>query len=352
VKEQTNALIRGEGLPETEADKQDWRRQLESWPRERRRDDLIIRNTDLSRMDFSGQSWQGSQLINVDLSGCRFVDADLRNMLFLGCNLDGVSFESSVLDSCHISACSLTKSRWKSVQLATVQFIECDFSASVIEDSQWKTTFFSEAKGSGMALSKVAFDSVQMQKCHFPSLSFLDSNLEGHVFLDCALPSLKISDSVWNKTSWVACVLTGSVFENSKFVTAVLADACDISDSRWTQCLFDKVFLGEALFNSGVCENCTWVGATMNALKARGSQWISCDLRQGNLMHADLSGARIRSSALRDANLYGADLSASEVHSSNLIGANLGYVLREKNWQKNWKKNLMGRVVEVPRRQD
>lgn len=352
VKAQTNALIRGEGLPTTEADKQDWRKQLETWPRERRRDDLIIRNADLSRMDFSGQSWQGTQLINVDLSGCRFVDADLRNMLFLGCKLDGASFECSVLDSCHISACSLTKSRWKSVQLATVQFIECDFSASVIHESQWKTTFFSEAKGSGISLVKVAFDSVQMQKCNFPSLSFSESNLEGHVFLDCALPLLKISQSVWNKTSWVACVLTGSVFENSRFSTAVFADACNISDSRWTECQFEKVFLGDARFTGGICENCTWLGVTMNALKASGSQWISCDLRQGNLMHADFSGARIHGSALRDANLYGADLRASEVHSSNLIGANLGYVLREKNWQKKWKKNLMGRVIEVPRRQD
>lgn len=352
VKAQTRALIRGEGLPETEADKMDWRRQLAAWPRERRRDDLIIRNADLSGLDFSGQSWQGSQLINVDLSGCRFLDVDLRNMLVLGCKLDGASFENAVLDSCHLSECSLTRSRWKGTQLATVQFIECDFSASTVQDSQWKTTFCSESRGSKLSFAKVALDSVQMQKCDFPALSFTESTVDGHVFLDCQLPSLQISQSVWRKTSWVACKMVGSIFENSQFSTAVLADACDISGSRWTQCLFEKVFLGAARFDGGICESCTWVEATMNAFKASGSQWIACDLRQGNLMHADFSKSRIQASALRDANLYGADLRASEVHSSNLIGANLGYVLREKNWQKKWKDNLMGRVIEVPRRQD
>ncbi|HOI52487.1 MAG TPA: pentapeptide repeat-containing protein, partial [Azonexus sp.] len=352
VKAQTRALIRGEGLPETEADKMDWRRQLAAWPRDRRRDDLIIRNADLSGLDFSGQSWQGSQLINVDLSACRFVDVDLRNMLFLGCKLDGASFENAVLDSCHFSECSLSKSRWKATQLATVQLIECDFSASTVLESQWKTTFFSESRGSKLSFAKVAFDSVQMQKCAFPALSFADSTVDGHVFLDCQLPSLKISQSLWRKTSWVACKLPGSSFENSRFATAVLADACDISGARWTQCRFEKVFLGAAKFDGGVCESCTWVEASMNALKASGSQWIACDLRQGNLMHADFSASRFQSSALRDANLYGADLRASEVHSSNLIGANLGYVQREKNWQKKWKDNLMGRVIEVPRRQD
>lgn len=352
VKEQTRALIRGEGLPETEADKMDWRRQLAAWPRERRRDDLIIRNADLSGLDFSGQSWQGSQLINVDLSGCRFVDVDLRNMLMLGCKLDGASFENAVFDSCHLSECSLTWTRWKATQLATVQFIECDFTACTVQESQWKTTFFSESRGSQLSFARVACDSVQMQKCSFPALSFAESTVDGHVFLDCQLPGLQVSQSVWRKTSWVACQLAGSQFVDSRFTTAVLADACDISGSRWTQCLFEKVFLGAARFNGGICEHCTWVEATMNALQASGSQWIGCDLRQGNLMHADFSGSRFQASALRDANLYGADLRASEIHASNLIGANLGYVRREKNWQKKWKDNLMGRVIEVPRRQD
>ncbi len=352
VKEQTRAMIRGEGLPETEADKIDWRRQLEAWPREKRRDDLIIRNADLSGMDFSGQSWQGSQLINVNLSACRFVDVDMRNMLFLGCKLDGTSFENAVLDSCHLSECCLTKTRWQATQLATVQFIECDFGASVIQASQWKTTFFSESCGSGVNFAEVAFDSVQMQKCKFPALSFTDSTFDGHVFLDSELPSLKIIQSVWRKSSWVACKLVGSIFENSQFATAVLADGCDLSSSRWTQCLFEKVFLGAAKFDGGICERCTWIEVTMNAFKAAGSQWIACDLRQGNLMHADFSGTRIEASALRETNLYGADLRASEVHSCNLIGANLGFVRREKNWQKKWKDNLMGRVIEVPRRPD
>lgn len=352
VKQQTHALIRGEGVPETEADKVDWRKQLEAWPREKRRDDLIIRNADLSGMDFSGQSWQGVQLVNVNLEGCRFRGADLRNLVVMGCRMDGLVFENTVLDSCHFNESSLARSSWLGCQLSVVQFIECDFTHAAIREGNWKNCFFSQSRGEGVVIERSVFDSVQMQNCNFQSLSFIETKHEGQVFLDCQLPTLKMRDCAWNKTSWVACNLLGSEFEASRLSTAVFADACHLGQSVWTQCLLEKVFLGEANFSGALAEKCTWQEATMNAVDASKSQWISCDVSRGNLMHANFSGARFDASAFKDANLYGADLTESEFRACNLIGANLGFVRREKNWQKRWKDNLLARVIELPRRPD
>lgn len=352
VKQQTRALMRGEGLPTTDMDKMDWRRELESWPKEKRRDDLTIRNADLSGMDFSGQSWQGVQLINVQLKHCRFQDADLRNLVVVGGSLEGAGFENAVLDSCHFSDCELVKSRWQDCQLSVVQFVDCALANSSVRGGHWKNCFISGGRGGELSVEKAHWESVQIQECDLPSASFVASRLDGQIFLDSKLPSLAIRDSTLNKASWVACQLIGSQFLDSRFLTVVFADKCTLSQSRWKQCVFEKVFLGDAAFDGGVSERCTWVEATMNALDARESQWIACDMRRGNLMHANLCGARMDATALKDANLYGADLTASEFHSCNLIGANLGFVRRETNWQKRWKDNLMGRVIDAPRRPD
>ena len=350
VRQQTRALMNGQGVPESEMDKQDWRAELASWPRDRRRDDLIIRNCDLSRMDFSGQAWQGVQLINVDLGACLFRDADLRNTLFIGCRLEAAKFENCLLDSCHFSHCVLDKSHWLNNQLSTVQFIEGKWNAVLVQGGEWKTNFIHEGQGHGMVWRTLHGDSLQLQACVFPELSLIETRLEGHAFLDCQLPGLQIRRSQIEKSSWVACRMPDSRFEDNQFAVVVFADACQLDGARWTRCELSKAFFGETAFSGSLSQHCSWLETSSNAFKASHSQWVACDLSRAQLMHADFSKAIFVGSALKEANLYGADLSETQITESNLIGANLGSVKRQLDWQRHWRHNLMAGVLDYPRR--
>lgn len=350
VGRQTRLLMAGTNLPETEMDKQDWRRLLESWPRDRRREDLIIRKADLSHMKFAGQTWLGVQLVDVDLSGCCFRDVDFKNTVFMGCSLAGASFENCSLDSCHFNESRFSESRWKLVQLATVQFVDCEFDSMSVNGGTWKNTFFSRSSGGALALHDLVCENVQMQACTFPSMYLKRCQCEGHAFIDCELAALGSNDSHWKKCSWLACRMHDSRLEYSRFSICVFVDACDLSGACWCHCYFEKLFLGDARFSGSQCECCTCTEMISTGLKAGDSHWVACDMSRSNLMHAYFVGARFERSALKDANLYGADLRSSQVRHSNLIGTNLGLVQRDRNWPRYWQDNLTNGAVEYPRR--
>lgn len=344
------SLMRGHGLPPSDMDKTEWRKELSGWPRDKRRDDLVIRNADLSQSDFSGQSWQGVQFLGCDLSRCNWQDADLRNLIFINCQIDNAVFDRAVLSSCRFDSCLLTGSVWEEALLSSVHFEKCDFSQARLKGGAWQNCFVIEGTGSQFQLLNVKCDGVMFKDSSLPGICVRACQLTNHAFLVCDMRGLNAMDCLWEKCSWVETNMSAAIVENNIFTTCVFADGCDISASRWIECEFVKVSLVETSLANSLSECCSWKEVILTGVQADGSSWVSSDLGMANLMHAQLANSRWVACSLKGANLYGADLRSSTMTQCNLIGANLGFVERYDDWRKLWCDNRLEAVVEVPRR--
>ena len=183
--------------------------------------------------DFSGLKHLHDKFSSSNMQRCRFNGSDLSGLLLKGNNVDSCDFSDSDISSSHIQGSYMTGNIFRNCSLK-----ETEFSGSKIESCD-----FSGANLRGTEFSKSYLTGCDFTGCDFTGTGFKSGGITGIAGKSNAAESNKITQAVWNRTSFNEIYISDIVF-------AGRIEDCSFENSAFKRVTFDHATLINTFFKN------------------------------------------------------------------------------------------------------
>lgn len=256
---------------------------------------LDVSGRDLRHAVFSRCLCTGTRFENTLLDHATFVDTDLSNACFANLTLNAVRFIRCTLDG---------------ASLHRVDALDCDFSQSVLHDTDCSRATFVRCTG----LTGQTFTRLNTEYCLFEA-----TDLTASRFVACSGQLTRFSNMQADKTCFEHCQwpqwtvidtsLAGAVF------TDCLLDYASFAGARLPATRFEHCSLNAPVFNKTLLQGAVLDGHVMSK-----GQFVEADLSMASLKHCDLRFADFSHAILTNADISYSDLRFANLHEARYAG--------------------------------
>ncbi|MBQ8209217.1 MAG: pentapeptide repeat-containing protein [Clostridia bacterium] len=225
-------------------------------------------DSSLSNSKFNFVKYDGTHMLNTDLSSSDFYDCIFTNSDFENCLFNNTDFER-----CIIEFSKFPKSKFKDISCDCFIAKGCDFQYSILQNWKGKTE-----KNDNL---------IKINDCNF-------------------------SYSTWQKMAIIDGDLSGSVFTNSEFIDVYF------NGTKMKSVLF----FGSNLTSTKIT-NCNLKYGSMEKAILVAARFYKVKMNMGNLGEALAVNAQFRKCSFADSNCAEADFSRAYFYSCNFQGARL-----------------------------
>lgn len=299
-------------------------------------------------------------LSNVDLSELDLSGLDLREQSFELSNLKGANLASSKLDRADLSRASLRGAKLRAASLQDAVLEEADLEGADLEAAN-----LDRANVAGANLAGARLVNASCRLADLSSSNLTAADLTYATLVDCQLDKAVLRAAKLNGTKAQRALLresdltdadlggagldvanlTGAILDAARLdgtslVGAVLQGARG-KDVSFKEADLSAVRASGALLPGARCSGCKadasiWVGAVLDGARFEGASLVRADLsgaglelsifhlavmKQVNLSHSRLTGAKLTKVNCFQARLEGADMSMVDARGSNFFGS-------------------------------
>lgn len=299
-----------------------------------------LSSVDLSELDLSGLdlrevSFELSNLCGSNLSGAKLDGADLsraslrnaklravslKDAVLEGADLEGADLEGAMLDRANAAGVKLAGARLvnASCQLADLSGADCtraDLTYAALVDCQLDKSMLRGAKLAGVKATRAL-----LRESDLSAADLTGANLDLANLTQAALDGARLDGA-----SLVGAVLQGArgkdVSLNDADLSALRASGALLPGARCTGCKADASIWVGAVLDGARFDGASLVRADLSGAGLERSIFHLAVMKQVNLSHSKLTGAKLTKVNCFQARLEGADLSMADARGSNFFGS-------------------------------
>ena len=289
-------------------------------------------DSSLSNSIFHFVKYDGTRMLNTDLSSSNFLECVFTNSDFENCLFNNADYEG-----CTVNFSNFSKSKFKDITCDSFDAEGCDFQYSVVQNWKGKTVNdsvllnlkdcnFSNSTWRKMKVIKGNLSGSVFTNSEFIEVSFNGTTMVSTLFLGCNLTSTHFLDCITDYGSMERAVLVSAQFNNVKMNMGNLGEVLAIK-AEFSNCFFVDSNCAEADFSEALFDSCDFQGARLYdcsmmkaTLKKSNCQYLLADHLQftfANCYEVDFYASSLAESNLTKTAFEGCNFDYSDIKSSN-----------------------------------
>ncbi len=308
----------------------------------------LIEGQNLRQLHLSGWTFENVVFKHCELGQSRVEDSTWKNVRFEQCSLQGALFTGLQWEQGGLSSCHGAHMVWDGVQLKALSLVASDMAQARFSKGSWDEVSLVDLYGKQGQVKGVQWQTCSLQDCNLPAWQWQQLKSTLLMLVRCQLPGLQVQRCHFDSLSAIETDLSNSDWKVCRLEVAVFDQKTQLAHSHWSDCQWLQCCANGTQAAHLQAMHCSLVDFGAMHLQAAHSRWTSCVFQNVQLLQACLREALFEACALKEARLFGADLSGSRVRYSNLIGAQTSWALAPEPGR--WHSNLTTGQVDLPRR--
>ena len=330
-------------------------------------------DSSLSNSAFDFVKYDGTRMLNTDLSS-----SDFHKCIFTNSDFENCLFNNTDFEECSINFSNFSKSNFKDITCDNFDAEGCDFQYSVIQNWKRKTDNdnnllkikdcnFSNSTWRKMKVVEGELSGSVFTNSEFIDVSFNGTAMESTLFSGCNLTSIYFSDCNMNYASMERAILVGAQFykvamnmgnlgevlavnaefSNSIFVNSNCAEAdfsearfdlCDFQGARLYDCSMVKVKLNKCIcpylladhlqFTFAFCDETDFQSSSLAESNLTETTFQNCKFDYSDIKASNASGTRFI-----DCSLNCVDFSDTRFVKSIISSKGDRFVIKNSNFR-------------------
>ncbi len=168
------------------------------------------------RCRIKGESFEGLNFTDLDLSLSDFIKCKFSNCIFLRAVLRGANFHSAVFGNCSFSNTDLSFANMGRTLCVGTVFEDVSMHFADAHDSCFARSKFVDVKGEGANFDDVIMQNCQTGHCNMRGSSMRSANIEKCTWLNTDLSAAHFEGAVWKGCRVEGCDLSFAVLRESE----------------------------------------------------------------------------------------------------------------------------------------
>ncbi|WDE14325.1 DUF2169 domain-containing protein [Thalassomonas haliotis] len=298
--------------------------------------ELLQSGTSLAGRDLAGANLSGIDFSGLDLRDVMLEQADLTSCDFSGCRLDGAVFTSAILDKTLFNASVLFQANLSLVQGKKTLFKKANLTKANLTGAKLPHSDFSDAVLNQLQASEVdlrfsRLHRVSCERGHFVQAKLNNSNWQQANIKSCIFLQPEMTDTCWQQAMLSKTLMVegrakginccGVHAEKVQFSSVAEFCGADISGGNWLGCGFRSLDLTRSDFRGSVFKNCDFGEADLSGGLLNEVLLDNCIMTQARFDDSNCSGILINETALRKCLFNRVDLRQGEIVNADLSEA-------------------------------